>query len=129
VGEKSPFSSVVLVEFKRPARNDYKSDDNPIDQVLGYVREIRSGTTKDRNAVPIKVKENTPFYAYIVADITDTLKQQAENSNLVETPDEMGYFGYVAKLRTYIEIVSLDKLLDDAHKRNRFFFEQLFQGN
>jgi hypothetical protein len=43
VNEGPPFSSVILVEFKRPARDDYDDDENPINQVYNYVRLIKSG--------------------------------------------------------------------------------------
>lgn len=128
VSEQPPFSSVILIEFKRPARDDYDTEDNPIAQVLGYVRQITSGKAKDRSGIPIRIPSNTPFYAYVISDITESLRVQAENASLMNTPDEMGYFGYVASLKTYIEIISLDKLLNDAEKRNKFFFHQLFHG-
>ncbi|HEY5028424.1 MAG TPA: hypothetical protein VIK39_08455, partial [Candidatus Angelobacter sp.] len=66
VAEKAPFSSVVLVEFKRPARDDYKSDNNPIDQVLGYVRTIVSGQAKERRQRVICSKLYVSYSAYQV---------------------------------------------------------------
>jgi hypothetical protein len=33
VNEGPPFSSVVLIEFKRPARNDYHDEENPINHL------------------------------------------------------------------------------------------------
>ena len=73
----------------------------------------------------IKVPDHTPFYAYIVCDLTPNLVQQAENATLTHSPDPLGYSGYNPNLRTYVEIVSFDKLIGDAKKRNAFLFDQL----
>jgi hypothetical protein len=125
VNEGPPFSSVTLIEFKRPARDDYGDDDNPIIQIYSYVRQIKTGKAFDRGGTPINVPDHTPFYAYIVCDLTPNLVLQAENATLTQSPDSMGYFGYNPQLRTYVEIISFDKLIGDAKKRNAFLFDQL----
>jgi hypothetical protein len=120
-----PFGSIVLVEFKRPARDDYSDEENPIAQVYGYVREIKQGTAKDRQGRPIRVPPHTPFYAYIVCDLTPKLIRQAENAQLTPTPDSQGFFGYNSNLGIYVEVLSFDKLVGDARKRNAVLFEKL----
>ncbi len=106
-----PFGSVVLVEFKRPTRNDYDGEENPIIQLYDYVREIKAGSKKDHHGRPINVAQHTPFYGYIVCDITSKLRMQAENAQLTETPDSNGYFGYNSNVGIYIEVISFDKLV------------------
>jgi hypothetical protein len=123
--EAPPFSSVVLVEFKRPARSDYDDDENPISQVYGYVRTIKGGKACDRSGRPISVPSHMPVYAYVVCDLTEKLISQAENANFTRSPDGLGYFGFNSQLGTYVEIISFDKLLGDAKKRNAFLFDQL----
>lgn len=123
--QKSGFSSIVIVEFKRPMRNDYNDEENPITQVLRYVRKIRSGKQVDRNGRPINITENTPIYTYIVCDITQKIREVAEDHTFTVAPDNMGYFGYVPRLKTYVEVISFDKLVQDAEKRNQILFEQL----
>lgn len=118
-----PYSSVVIFEFKRAGRDDYKPGDNPIDQVYGYVRKLRTPGAKDKNGRPLNVREGTPFYAYIVCDITPTLREMAENAGFKPTPDDEGFFAF--NLGTYIEVVSFRKMLRDANKRNAVLFEML----
>jgi hypothetical protein len=120
-----PFSSIVLIEFKRPARNDYQDDDNPIIQVYDYIREMKAGTRSDRIGRPISVASHSPFYAYIICHLSKTLKNQAENAQLTLTPDSNGYFGYNPILGVYVEIISFDKLIADAKKRNAVLFDKL----
>lgn len=122
-----PFSAIVIIEFKRPARNDYsdKEEKNPILQVYDYIGLLKEGKAKDRRGVPITVPEHLPIYAYIVCDLTPTLQKQARDYQLKKTPDSLGYFGYHTEYGAYIEIISFDKLLDDAKKRNKILFDKM----
>lgn len=126
VEEGTAFSSVVIVEFKRPVRDDYDESSNPIDQVYEYVRKISSGTAFDKRGRPIPVGSSTRYYAYVICDMTPTLRRQAENFSLTKTPDERGYFGFNPNLRAYIEVISFEKLVHDAEARNRVLFDKLF---
>ncbi len=122
---KSPFQSVVIVEFKRPERNEYSvKDENPVEQVLRYVKKIKEGTAKDKDGKTINVGP-IPFYAYILCSLTPRMRSIADNHDFVKTPDNEGYFKYHQALGCYIEIVSYDKVLTDAKKRNRAFFDRL----
>ena len=122
---KSPYQSVVVVEFKRPERNEYpKNDENPVEQVLRYVRKIKDGQAKDKNLRTINVGA-IPFYAYILCSLTPKIRTIAESHDFVKTPDNEGYFKFHQNTGCYIELVSFDKVLNDAKKRNRAFFEYL----
>ncbi|HXJ13686.1 MAG TPA: ATP-binding protein [Candidatus Limnocylindrales bacterium] len=125
VSEGPPFSSVVLIEFKRPLRDDYTDEENPITQIYRYAELIKGGTAVDRGGRPISINAETPFYAYLVCDLTLTLKTQAKYASLAATPDGMGFFGYNKELGVYIEIMSFDKLVTEAERRNAKHFEQL----
>lgn len=125
IGEQYPYSSVVIIEFKRPMRSGYADDDNPIQQVYEYVQLIREGRAKDRHGVQILVDENTPFYAYIICSITPKIKGFASIIPLTLSPGGDGYFGYNAFYKTYIEIISFQKLVADAKKRNAVLFDKL----
>ena len=120
-----PFNSLTLIEFKRPARNNYDDDENPIRQVYKYVREIKAGKALDRKGRPLSIPPHTPIYAYIVCDPTPKLREHAENAQLTPTPDASGYFGYNSNHGVYVEVISFDKLVGDARKRNAVLFEQL----
>lgn len=121
----SPYQSVVIVEFKRPERNEYpKSDEDPVDQVLRYVDKIKEGTAKDKYGKTISVGP-VPFYAYILCSLTPRIRQIAKSRDFTTMPDNEGYFSYHKASGCYIEILSFDKVLSDAKKRNRAFFEKL----
>jgi hypothetical protein len=125
VDSMTQFQSVVLIEFKKPGRNDYKEDSNPFNQTFKYVRLIRSGKAKDRRGNYISVRENTPFYAHVIAELTPTLRTQIQNYGFTPTPDGEGYFHFNGQLGVWIDVMSFDKLIDDAKRRNQVFFEKL----
>jgi hypothetical protein len=118
-------TSVVIVEFKRPMRDNYTDKDNPVSQVQGYIEDIQDGKLKSLQGRPIEVRENTPFYVYIVCDITPTLKKIMKRASFKLTPDGKGYFNFQREYNAYIEVLSFDKILTDSKKRNRILFEKL----
>lgn len=119
------YETIVILELKKPMRNDYTQAENPIIQMLGYVDKISSNEMKDKNGRIIMTGKNTQFYLYAVCDITPKLKKIAEDYDFVETPDKRGRYKYHDKKRAYIEILSFDKIIDDASKRNRILFDKL----
>jgi hypothetical protein len=122
-----PFSSIVIIEFKRPFRDDYDDErKNPISQVYGYIKKIREGKAVNREGRPIPiVNKDIPFYCYILCDLTEKIREQAANADLYPTPDGLGFFGYNKTHKCYVEIISYDKLIEDARKRNKILFDKL----
>jgi hypothetical protein len=125
VDRPSGHDAVTIIEFKRPVRDDYDDQHNPIAQVYDYVERIKHGTVVDRVGRPLTVAPATRFYAYVVCDLTPTLKKQARAAALTAMPDGQGFFGYNPEYATYIEVISFQKLLEDAKARNRILFDKL----
>jgi hypothetical protein len=126
--DTSPLGSVVIVEFKRAGRSAYSDEGegkNPIDQVQGYLRQIRDNREVTVRGRRITVRENTPFYCYILADLTPRLREIAEGRGFIKSPDELGYFWFNPNNNAYIELMSFEKLLQDAEQRNTALFRKL----
>lgn len=119
------FESIVLFELKRPMRNNYKEGDNPITQLYRYVKKLQTNKVTDKNGRLIKVGANTRFYLYAVCDITSSLEDVLTDLDYTQTPDRMGYYNFNAKLNAYIEVLSYDKIVIDAEKRNKILFDKL----
>lgn len=120
---------VVLVEFKRPGRNNYKYGDSkrdPIQQVIGQAIKIREDeriiTTNQRT---ITIPKGVRLYGYVIADLEPTLRTACENHDMTPTWDNKGYYFYHSNRDIFIEVIGYDKLIDDARKRNAAFFEIL----
>lgn len=127
--EKIPFESFTIIEFKKPERNDYKHGDrkkDPVKQVRAYIDEIIKNKFKLKGK-SLGASKNTPFYCYIVADITETLYDILEYEAFDPTPDGLGYFKfYDTKVsRAYIEVLPFKKVIKDAKQRNKILFDKL----
>lgn len=128
-GENQSSNPVTIFEFKRPQREDFinpSSDEDPIQQVIRYARKIKRGDFKTPEGRDINISDNTPFYGYVVCDLSNKVKSWLEEEkDFKPMPDRKGYFKWHASLNLYLEVLSWDKVLDDATMRNRVFFHYL----
>lgn len=127
--DKIPFESFTIVEFKKPERDNYKHGDrekDPIKQVRSYIDEIIKNKAKIKGK-SLGASKSTPFYCYIVADITDSLKEILDYESFDPTPDGMGYFRFynTNNSRAYIEVLPFKKVVKDAKQRNKILFDKL----
>jgi len=127
--KRAPHNSFTIVEFKKPQRNnfqDYDAEKNPMEQCERYIDALLEGKVKDRTDRFIKVEPNTPFYVYIVCDITPSLEKILRSREYIQTPDKLGYFTVKSQYyKAYIEVLPFEKVLNDAQKRNRILFDKL----
>ena len=118
---------VVIIEFKKPARDDYTDEENPFSQIYGYIEELKAGKVLDKHGGVIQeVSNDTPFFCYIVADITPKLRTWMKMAR-INTPLAGGgaYYGYNDDYRAFVQIVSYKYLMKDARLRNEAFFKHL----
>lgn len=116
VGDSTKPGELSIVEFKRPGRNDYDSDENPISQVLDYVEELRNGKITAADGTEISNAKNLPIFCYVIAQFTENLRRQCRNSNLAHNEISDFYFGTVQNV--YFELMNFNSLLRKAHDRN-----------
>ncbi len=122
----SPISSITVVEFKRPQRDDYGDAENPLKQVIDQIQTIRSGQFKTERGRPILVaNERIPAFAYIICDITPSLREALVDRDAKRMPDGLSFYSYHSNHGIYFEVIDYGKLLTDAKRRNRVFFERL----
>jgi hypothetical protein len=112
---------VVIVEFKRPGRDDYTKD--PGDQIIQRFVEISAGNVKDIDGRPINPK-GLRYQGFLIADLTPTLRRHVA-MRYHETFDNEGYFLTLPQGDGYVEIISYDKLIRTAKHRNHALFEKL----
>lgn len=124
-GESLPLPSIVVVEIKRPMRNDASEDKDPIQQCLDYVKRVRAGGVLTSSGRPIPKSQAQPAFCYVLADLTPTMVSRCEYASLRPTYDGMGYFGFNEPHKAYIEVMSFDRLVKSATERNRAFFDKL----
>lgn len=125
-GTQLPLASIVVIEIKKPMRNDARDDEkNPISQALDYLERIRDGGVTTSSGRLIPRSESIPGFCYVIADLTKTMVNRCKDANLRPTADGLGYFGFNEARGAYVEIISYDRLINAAKERNRAFFDKL----
>lgn len=122
-----PLAAIMVVEIKRPMRNDMREgeDKDPIDQALSYLERVREGKVTTKSGRPIPGSNDIPGYCYVIADLTESMHRRCRRANLRITSDGMGYFGYNEPSHAYIEVITFDQLVKGAKERNKAFFDAL----
>jgi hypothetical protein len=126
-GSRLPPASLIVIELKRPMRNDAAQGEekDPIEQALGYLNRIRQGKVQTSTGRLIPDSENIPGFCYVLCDLTPTIVQRCELHDAVRTSDGLGYFFYHKIYRSYVEVISFDRLVNSAKERNKAFFDKL----
>lgn len=119
------YDTVIIFELKRPMRDDYNMERNPITQLIDYAQKIMDGEVKDCNHRKITVTNSTQFYLYAVCDIMPSLERVLDRMSFTRTPDRLGAYFYNGTMHIYIEVLSYDKVRNDSEKRNKVLFDKL----
>lgn len=128
-GDNEASNPITIFEFKKPQRDDFvnpSSQEDPVQQIVRYVNNIRDGKYKTPEGRKILVSDNTPFYGYLVCDLTPKVEYWLEREkNFKQMPDRLGWFSWQDNINLYVEVISWDKVLKDAKMRNQIFFQKL----
>lgn len=128
-GDNEASNPVTIFEFKRPQRDDFvnpSSREDPVQQIVRYVNDIRDGKYNTPEGRRILIESNTPFYGYVVCDLTPKVEAWLEREkNFKPMPDRLGWFYWMENINLYTEVISWDKVLKDAKMRNGVFFQKL----
>ena len=128
-GDNEQSNPITIFEFKRPQRDDFvnpSSREDPVQQIIRYVNDIRDGKYKTPKGRNMRVVDNTPFYGYVVCELTSKVMEWLEREkNFTPMPDQLGWFQWLGNINLYVEVISWDKVLKDAEMRNKIFFQKL----
>ena len=128
-GDNEASNPITIFEFKKPQRDDFvntSSQEDPVQQIVRYVNNIRDGKHKTPEGRKMLVAENTPFYGYVVCDLTTKVEAWLEREkDFKPMPDRLGWFQWMGNINLYVEVISWDKVLKDAKMRNQIFFQTL----
>lgn len=128
-GDNEASNPIMIFEFKKPQRDDFvnpSSQEDPVQQIVRYVNNTRDGKYKTPEGRKILVGDNTPFYGYVVCDLTPKVESRLEREkDFKPMPDRLGWFQWMGNINLYVEVISWDKVLKDAKMRNQIFFQKL----
>ncbi len=128
-GYNEASNPITIFEFKKPHRDDFvnpSSKEDPVQQIIRYVHNIRDGKFKAPSERKMLVEANTPFYGYVVCDLTSKVEDWLlREKNFKIMPDRLGWFQSFENVNLYMEVFSRDQVLRDARLRNSIFFHKL----
>lgn len=128
-GDNITSNPITIFEFKRPGRDDFadpSSTEDPISQIIRYSNKLRDKRFKTPPGRPMEINESTPFYGYVVCELTPKVEEWLEREkSFTPMPDRKGWFSYLPGPKIYMEVLSWDKVLSDAILRNKIFFHKL----
>jgi hypothetical protein len=128
-GDNEASNPITIFEFKKPQRDDFvnpSSREDPVQQIVRYVNDIRDGKYRTPEGRKMLVVDNTPFYGYVVCDLTQKVETWLEREkDFKPMPDRLGWFQWMGNINLYVEVISWDKVLKDAKMRNQIFFQKL----
>ncbi len=128
-GDNEASNPITIFEFKKPQRDDFvnpSSREDPVQQIVRYVNDIRDGKYKTPEGRKMLVADNTPFYGYVVCDLTPKVETWLDREkNFTPMPDRLGWFHWMGNINLYVEVMSWDKVFKDAKMRNQIFFQKL----
>lgn len=120
---------ITIFEFKKPQRDDFAnkgSKEDPVLQIQRYVDEIMNGKHLTPSGRNIEVNTNTPFYGYVICDLTQKVKNWLRiEKDFKVMPDGKGWYRWYDNTNLYVEVLSWDKVWQDAEMRNKVFFHKL----
>src|SRR5690606_4140103 len=115
--ESERLESIVIIEFKRPGESSVDGIKDPVSQIQEYIELIQDGKAKTRKGRLMKVADGTHFYGYVICELDNNLKKSLARRGMKSTPDGRGMYSFFDDHRAYIEVISYDKMLDNAKKR------------
>lgn len=123
-------TTITIVEFKRPSRDDYRVGDAKHDPVLQVLDTLADATA----AGGIAKTDGSHFafrgvvrrFAFIIADIKPSLVRVLETHDFKNDWNPDIYVRYRDREQVMIQAFGYDTLIANAKKRNQAFFSVLF---
>lgn len=123
-------TTLTIVEFKKPSRDDYVFGQEKNDPVLQVIQTLDKATA----AGGISKSDGTHFsfagvvrkFAYIVADLTPTLLDVLRTHDFKNDWNPKVFVRYRDTGSIFVQALGYDTLVENAKKRNQAFFSVLF---
>ncbi|MET1413350.1 hypothetical protein ABVF61_13830 [Roseibium sp. HPY-6] len=122
-------TTITIVEFKKPSRDDFRLGNDKSDPVLQIINTLEQATA----AGGISRTDGTHFsfgnvtrrFAYLIADHTASLVKVLRKHDFRNQWNSKIYFRFRDNEQIYIQAFGYDTLVENAKKRNQAFFTVL----
>lgn len=122
-------TTLTIVEFKRPSRNDYAFGREKLDPILQVIETVGKATAK--GGIAKTDGEHFSFvgvvrkFAYVIADLTPKLIEVLQRHDFKNDWNPKVFVRYRDHEEILIQVFGYDTLLENAKKRNAAFFSVL----
>jgi len=122
-------TTITIVEFKKPSRNNYAFGNSASDPVLQVIetldKAVAHGGISKTDGSHFSFTGVIKRFAFIVADHTDTLVKVLRWHDLKNDWNPKIFVRYRENDRMLIQAFGYDTLTENAKKRNQAFFSVL----
>ena len=122
-------TTLTIVEFKKPSRNDYVFGDvqsDPIEQVIETLEKATAaGGISKTDGSHISFTGVVRRFAFVIADITPTLVKVLKRHDFKNDWNPKIWVRYRENERMFIQVFGYETLIELAKKRNQAFFSVL----
>jgi hypothetical protein len=122
-------TTVTIVEFKKPSRNDYAfgpAKTDPVTQILETLElAVRAGGVAKTDGTHMSFTGVVRRFGYLIADLTPTLIDVLKRHDFKNDQNPKIFFRYRDNEKILIQAIGYDTLVENAKKRNQAFFSVL----
>ncbi|WP_133366424.1 hypothetical protein [Qipengyuania sediminis] len=122
-------SSLAIVEFKKPGRDDYRfgpSKSDPVVQVVETLEKaLERGSAQKKDGEIFSFARVTRRVAYIIADLTPTLIKTLKRHSFQNDWNPRIWHQYRPNEEMAVYVYGYDTMIENAKKRNAAFFSVL----
>jgi hypothetical protein len=122
-------TTITIVEFKRPSRDDYSFGDIKSDPVLQVIDTLEKATAAGgvsrTDGSHLSFTGVVRRFAFIIADITPTFAKVLKQHDFQNDWNPKVYVRYRDNERIFIQALGYETLVENAKKRNQAFFSVL----
>lgn len=122
-------TTITIVEFKKPSRDDYTFGNAKSDPVLQVIETLEQATTVGgvtrADGSHLSLSGVVRRFAFIIADITPTLARVLKKHDFKNDWNPKVYVRYRDNERILIQVFGYETLIENAKKRNQAFFSVL----
>ena len=123
-------TTITIVEFKKPSRDDYvagKSKSDPVAQVLETLgKTTDAGGFTKMDGTHFTLNGIVRRFAFIIADITPSFVQVLKFHDFKNDWNPKIFVRYRDTEKIFIQVMGYQTLIENAKKRNQAFFSVLF---
>ena len=122
-------TTITIVEFKKPSRNDYRFGDTKSDPVMQVTETLEKATAAGgltrSDGSHVSFAGAIRRFGFVIADLTSTMVRVLRQHDFKNDWNPKIYVRYRDNEKIFIQAFGYETLIENAKKRNQAFFTVL----